>query len=370
MDALHSAKNFVASPLKKRITWSNLPENSDGSTSAKIPKGTPLTILSPNTGKVLERASQDPPHSAHFIGRLFSYFKASSTLADNDVALKQPVLTKDTTFDELDTLTVAELIERLENMSKTVFNETQITWSKTDFESIRAIPSGPLLLPASSHPRAGEFAQTDSKGQAKELEADIHLLQAKACWLSRDYRAMAVSAKKALDASENFAFPAYTAKICFYIAVSYCGLQDFENGLLFLGIAQECKGVYREGELINWVQKEAILHQSRVSNQSPKAKSKKFSIYSARNTRKGSTSNYNPKSSSKWWHTDAVHETVSPGIDQSSEGWSQARSLSTASSESRSSFTGNIANLALELENLSGNGSDEVDEDENGVDEE
>ena len=371
------AKTVIASPLKKNITWSDPPENSDGPASGKVQKDTPRITVSPKTANA---PASGPQVSPSFIGKLFSYFRANTTVPDDDLSLKRPVFTEDTTLNELNTLSIAELTERLENMSKTVYNDTKITWTRPDFKSIRAIPRGPLLLPSSLNPHSGEFAQKDSKGQAKELAAEIHLLQAKACWLSRDYKSMAIFTKKALDASEGVSFAPYTAKVCFYIAISYIAMKDFQNGLLFLEVAQECKGVYREGELLDWVRKESEIYQTRVNSQSSptasKSKSKsakskgKSSIYDPAHRRQtsSSTAKLERRVSAQWWHEDVPGQgtslTTSPGQAQFSAGSSsRARSISLSlsdvpSNSKSSSFSGNLetlgAELGLDLGNLIG----------------
>ena len=356
---MDSLKNLLPGSAKKNITWSDLPESADGPTLTRVAEGKTRISINPNTANVREPTSQDSPQSARFIGKLFSYFKATNTLPIDDAALKRPVFTKDTTLGEVKSLTIAELSERLENMSRTTYNENKMTWLKSDFKSIRSIPRGPLLLPALANPRASQFSQADSKGQAKELEADIYLLQAKASWLARDYQSMAAYTQKALKASEDNCFPAYTAKVCFYIAVSYIGLRDFPTGQAFLDLARECKGIYREGELIDWVQQETDLLRDRVANQDPNLKipkSKKQSIYTAGSRRKRSISNPSQLAASQWWQSRTEQDSGTSSSRDFSTGLSSAASMA-----SRNSFVGNVADLGAELGGLLGS---DLEEDE------
>ena len=240
----------------KNVTWADddypgLPEESDGLASRASLSNSLATPVSKTFTLVKNVA---------LVGRIFSWWNdtAESEQASTMPSQTLPVSKELPAEDGLNELTMSELIDNLEYRSRPRLNPV---WQGKNKPATRHDPEG---LTGASHRNANGFIRSDPKGQIQELRTELQLARAENCWINHDYKTMVDCSMKALELSEELGNIEYTAKVCFYVAIAHFGLGDFAGGRQFLKNAEKCKGVFREGDLIDWARAEAMLYEKRI----------------------------------------------------------------------------------------------------------
>ena len=241
------------------------------------------------------KGSQDRPSSASFsaslvtpisgaftlVKRINSWFHNTAQSAQVPATPSQtlPVSKDLPTADDLEAMTVSELIDNLEYRSRPRLNPTRSTRQGKNKPATKHNPKVPTGGTASSYSNGNSFIRLDPKGQVQELQAEIQLAQAKVCWFKHDFKTMHSCSMKALELSQEFGSVEHVAKVCFYVAIARFGLGDFAGGHQSLKNVDKCKGVFREGGLVPWARKEAILFENRAELQRASLRGQKTNIH-------------------------------------------------------------------------------------------